>query len=361
MIYTVVGARPNFMKAAPIHAAFERAGIPHGLVHTGQHYDEAMSKVFFEHLGMPRPIIDLGVGSGSHAEQTGAVMVGLERFFAAKAPRAVLVVGDVNSTMAAAVVCAKMGIYCAHVEAGLRSGDWSMPEEVNRAVTDAVVDLLLTPSSDADRNLVAEGCPTESIVRVGNVMIDSLQAHLPRARALDVAARFGLSAQPYGVLTLHRPSNVDDPATLAQLLSAISKVALELPMIFPVHPRTRKQIAASGLELAVGKAKGLILCEPLGYLEFLSLTSSARLIMTDSGGLQEESTALRIPCLTLRENTERPVTVEVGSNVLVGTDASRIAAEATRALTDGRRGRVPELWDGQAADRIVAAINGRLG
>jgi UDP-N-acetylglucosamine 2-epimerase (non-hydrolysing) len=360
VIYTIVGAPPNFMKAAPVHAAFQRQNISHALVHTGQHYDEAMSKVFFEDLGMPRPAIDLGVGSGTHAEQTGAVMVGLERFFAAHRPRAVLVVGDVNSTMAAAIVCAKMGIYCAHIEAGLRSGDWSMPEEVNRAVTDSVVDLLLTPSEDADRNLLAEGCERDSIVCVGNVMIDTLHAHLPRAQALDVAARFGLSAKHYAVLTLHRPSNVDQPSTLSRILNAVAEISRRVPVVFPVHPRTRKQIEAAGLQSRIEQHKNLRLCEPLGYLEFLSLTSGARLVLTDSGGLQEESTVLGIPCLTLRENTERPVTVEVGSNVLVGTDAAKIVAEATRALGEEGRGRVPELWDGHTAERIVATISARL-
>jgi UDP-N-acetylglucosamine 2-epimerase (non-hydrolysing) len=359
MIYTVVGARPNFMKAAPIHRAFERAGIEHGLVHTGQHYDEQMSKVFFGDLGMPRPVADLGVGSGTHAQQTAAVMVGLEKLFTERRPEAVLVVGDVNSTLASSIVTAKMGIYSAHVEAGLRSGDWSMPEEVNRIVTDSVSDLLLTPSRDADRNLLAEGCDPASIVFVGNVMIDTLREHLPRARALDVPARLGVEPGGYAVLTLHRPSNVDDPVVFRRLLDAVARIAGRLPVVFPVHPRTRQRAAAT---VDLSSVKGLVLTEPLGYLEFLSLTSRARIVLTDSGGLQEETTALDIPCLTLRENTERPVTVEQGTNVLVGTRTEAIvaAAEAALARPAGGPARIPELWDGQAAGRIVEAVRTRI-
>jgi UDP-N-acetylglucosamine 2-epimerase (non-hydrolysing) len=358
VIITVVGARPNFMKAAPVHAAFSRAGAVHEIVHTGQHYDEAMSKVFFEDLGMPRPSADLGVGSGSHAEQTAAVMVGLERLFAERRPRAVLVVGDVNSTLAASLVAAKMGVYLGHVEAGLRSGDWTMPEEVNRVVTDSVADLLLTPSPDADRNLLAEGCAPESIVRVGNVMIDTLMEHLPRARALDVPGRLGLAPGGYAVLTLHRPANVDDAAVLRGILDAVADIAARLPVVFPVHPRTRRRIEAAGMRLG----PRILLGEPLGYLEFLSLTSRARLVLTDSGGLQEESTVLGIPCLTLRHNTERPITIEEGTNVLVGTEGPRILAEALRALDrpEGASGRVPELWDGHAGDRIARAVLTRI-
>ncbi len=363
MIFTIVGARPNFMKAAPIHRAFERAGVRHALIHTGQHYDAAMSKVFFEDLEMPRPTVDLGVGSGSHADQTAAVMIGLERLFTERRPRAVLVVGDVNSTMAAAIVAAKMGIYCAHVEAGLRSGDWSMPEEVNRVVTDSVADLLLTPSVDADHNLMAEGCARDSIVRVGNVMIDTLVQHLPKARTLDVGAKLGLPAGRYAVLTLHRPSNVDDPATLARILGAVARLTARVPVVFPVHPRTRSRAAAAGLGGLLDRTAGLRICDPLGYLDFLSLSSGARLILTDSGGLQEESTVLGIPCLTLRENTERPVTVTEGTNVLVGTDPARIEAEADRALREPAapaEGHVPALWDGHTAERIAEIVARRL-
>jgi UDP-N-acetylglucosamine 2-epimerase (non-hydrolysing) len=350
------------MKAAPIHAAFRRAGVEHELVHTGQHYDAAMSRVFFEDLGMPRPIVDLGVGSGSHAEQTGAVMVGLERFFGERRPRAVLVVGDVNSTMAASIVAAKMGIYCAHVEAGLRSFDWTMPEEVNRVVTDSLADLLLTPSPDGDENLRHEGCPPESIVRVGNVMIDTLLEHLPRARALNVAGRHGLAPRGYGVCTLHRPSNVDDPAVLGRILEVLADVVRKIPVVFPIHPRTRRQAGAAGLGHRLEKTAGLIVTDPLGYLEFLSLTSQARLILTDSGGLQEESTVLGIPCLTLRENTERPVTISQGTNRLCGTDPVVIFREAQRALEleVGAPHPVPELWDGKTAPRIVKAVLERI-
>jgi UDP-N-acetylglucosamine 2-epimerase (non-hydrolysing) len=361
MIFTIVGARPNFMKAAPIHRAFERVGIAHGLVHTGQHYDEAMSKVFFGDLGMPRPVIDLGVGSGTHAQQTAAVMVGLEAFFTEKKPEAVLVVGDVNSTLASSLVTAKMGIFSAHVEAGLRSRDWSMPEEVNRIVTDSLADLLLTPSPDGDKNLLAEGCEPDSIVCVGNVMIDTLLEHLPRARDLRTPEKLGLTPANYAVLTLHRPSNVDDPATFRGLLDAIATIAAQLPVVFPVHPRTRKQAAAIGHDLDA--IPGLKLMEPMGYLEFLSLTSQARLILTDSGGLQEESTVLGIPCLTLRHNTERPITVEQGTNKLVGTDPDVIKREAKAALAakPGERHPVPALWDGHTADRIVAAVRAKIG
>jgi UDP-N-acetylglucosamine 2-epimerase (non-hydrolysing) len=361
LIFTVVGARPNFMKAAPVHAAFTRAGVAHEIIHTGQHYDEAMCRVFFDELGMPRPVIDLEVGSGSHAEQTAAVMVGLERFFLERRPRAVLVVGDVNSTLAASLVAAKLGIFVGHIEAGLRSGDWTMPEEVNRVVTDSVSDLLLTPSPDADRNLLAEGCAAESIARVGNVMIDTLMEHLPRARALEVPATMGLRPGGYAVLTLHRPSNVDDPQLLRGILGAVARIADRLPVVFPVHPRTRKNIEASGMRLE--ETPGMVLTDPLGYLEFLSLTSRARLVLTDSGGLQEESTVLGIPCLTLRKNTERPITIQEGTNVLVGTDPETIFSEAERALGDGegRPRRVPALWDGQTAGRIVDAVMSRLG
>lgn len=288
-------------------------------------------------------------------------MVGLERLFLEHRPRAVIVVGDVNSTLAAAVVAAKMGIYLVHVEAGLRSGDWRMPEEVNRVVTDSVSDLLLTPSPDADANLLAEGCSQESIVRVGNVMIDTLNGHLPRAKALNAPQRFGVTPGRFAVVTLHRPSNVDDVEIFTGLLKAVGEIAQRLPVIFPIHPRTRRRATEQGLAQLLERPQ-LLLCDPLGYLEFLSLTSQARLVMTDSGGLQEESTVLGIPCLTLRENTERPITIEQGTNVLVGTDPARIRLEAERAIVgQSRPARRPELWDGQTAPRIVEAVRAGIG
>jgi len=357
-ILHVVGARPNFMKIAPLMAALARRGVPQRLVHTGQHFDERMSGIFFQELGLPRPDEDLGVGSGGHGEQTGRAMIALERSLLATVPRPDLVVvpGDVNSTLAAALVAAKLGIPVAHVEAGLRSHDRTMPEEVNRVAVDHVADLLLTPSPDADENLAREGIPAARVRRVGNLMIDTLRRHLPAARARAVPERLGLTPGRYAVLTLHRPSNVDDPAVLRALLEAVTALARTLPVVFPVHPRTRARLAGAAAPGGSG-ATGLLLVEPMGYLEFLSLTSAARLVLTDSGGLQEETTALGIPCLTLRENTERPITVAEGTNEVVGTDPARILAAARRAL-DGpvRRGRPPALWDGEAGERAAEAV-----
>lgn len=354
-ILHVVGARPNFMKIAPVMAAVGRAGFAHQrLVHTGQHYDLSMSDVFFTDLGMPQPDIHLGVGSGSHAEQTARVLIEFEKVCLAERPDLVVVAGDVNSTMACAIDCAKLRIPCAHVEAGLRSFDLAMPEEVNRMVTDRLCEILLTPSPDADENLRREGTPAERIFRVGNVMIDTLLAHLPKARATDAPARLGVEPGNYAVLTLHRPSNVDEPGVLRGLLDALGEIQREVPIVFPVHPRTRKRIEEFGLAARAAGMAGLHLCEPLGYLEFLGLSSQSRLVLTDSGGLQEETTALGIPCLTIRENTERPITVAEGTNTLVGTDPARIVAEARSALAGkGKAGRTPALWDGKASERIA--------
>lgn len=357
----VVGARPNYMKIAPVMKAVARAGFAEQrLVHTGQHYDVAMSDVFFTDLGMPVPDVHLGVGSGSHAEQTAKVMVGFEKICLEERPDLVVVAGDVNSTLACAIDCAKLRIPCAHVEAGLRSFDLDMPEEVNRIVTDRLCDLLLTPSADGDENLLREGTPPERIFRVGNVMIDTLLEHLPRARATGSPARLGVTPGGYAVLTLHRPSNVDDPRVLGGLLDALDAIQRELPVVFPVHPRTRKRFTEFGVDGRIAAMGGLRLCEPLGYLEFLGLTSQARLVLTDSGGLQEETTALGIPCLTIRENTERPVTISEGTNTLVGTSTTRILEAAWAALAgQGKAGRVPALWDGKASERIAQVFRAR--
>jgi len=335
------------------------------VVHTGQHYDAAMSDSFFRDLELPEPDTHLGVGSASHAVQTAAVMERFEPVVLAEKPDWVLVVGDVNSTLACALVCVKLGVKVAHVEAGLRSRDRTMPEEINRILTDQIADLLLTPSPDADANLKAEGIPPERIRFVGNVMIDSLLQNLERARAsrirseLGVAdSELGVTDSDYAVLTLHRPSNVDQPETFARILAALETITQRLPVIFPVHPRTRKTIASLGLSERVAAMKNLRLIDPLGYLDFLSLYSSARLVLTDSGGIQEETTVLGIPCLTLRENTERPITVELGTNVVVGTDTARIVSAATAALNGSAKttARRPPLWDGHASERILDAL-----
>jgi UDP-N-acetylglucosamine 2-epimerase (non-hydrolysing) len=358
-VINVVGARPNFMKVAPIVGAMRRRASEFAptVLHTGQHYDERMSDAFFRDLGLPTPDVHLGVGSGSHAQQTAAVMQKFEPVVLGHRPDWVLVVGDVNSTLACALVCSKLGVRVAHVEAGLRSRDRAMPEEINRLVTDQLSDLLLTPSEDADRNLRAEGIPAERIRFVGNVMIDSLFEQLGRAESSRVREELEVAGADYAVVTLHRPSNVDEPGVLGGILSALDRISERLPVIFPIHPRTRKNLEEFGLLGGFGPR--VRLTEPLGYLDFLRLYSGARLVLTDSGGIQEETTALGIPCLTLRENTERPVTVELGTNRVVGTDPGRIVAEAERALArDGQKGppRVPPLWDGHAAERILDAL-----
>ena len=359
-VINVVGARPNFMKVAPIVAAMEQRSdrFQPLVVHTGQHYDAAMSDSFFLDLNLPQPDVHLGVGSASHAAQTAAVMERFEPVVLQEKPDWVLVVGDVNSTLACALVCVKLGVKVAHVEAGLRSRDRTMPEEINRLLTDQIADLLLTPSHDADANLLAEGIPAERIRLVGNVMIDSLFQNLERARQSQVRNELGVAGADYAVLTLHRPSNVDNETTFGQILSALETIAQTVPVIFPVHPRTRKTIAELGLSERVAAIKSLRLIDPLGYLDFLSLYSNACLVLTDSGGIQEETTALGIPCLTLRENTERPITVELGTNVVVGTDTTRIVTAARAALNgSAKRSTQPvPLWDGHASERILDAL-----
>ncbi|GAC1346566.1 MAG: UDP-N-acetylglucosamine 2-epimerase (non-hydrolyzing) [Myxococcales bacterium] len=358
-ILHVVGARPNFMKMAPIIAALRgSAGVRQVLVHTGQHYDAKMSDVFFQDLGMPAPDVHLGVGSGSHAQQTAKVMTEIEPVLLRVKPDLVSVAGDVNSTLAVALVAAKLQIGVAHVEAGLRSRDWTMPEEVNRVLTDRLSDLLFTPSRDGDVNLIAEGIAPSRIHFVGNVMIDSLRAALPRAQESRVHDKLEVAKGGYALATLHRPSNVDEPAALARVFAALAEVSALLPVVFPIPPRTRARLAGdAALSARLAATPGLKLVDPLGYLDFLALTASARLVMTDSGGIQEETTALGVPCLTLRENTERPVTVEVGTNQLVGADPAQIVP-AARAVLEGRakKGALPELWDGRAAERIAAIL-----
>jgi len=357
-IVNVVGGRPNFPKIAPIlEGMAEVPTITALLVHTGQHYDHEMSRIFFEDLKIPEPDFFLGVGSGSHAQQTAKVMVEFEKALEKEQPDLVVVVGDVNSTLACALVAAKLLIPVAHVEAGLRSFDRTMPEEINRILTDHLSEYLFTTSADADANLLREGIPAAKIHLTGNVMIDTLRKSEPLARGRNAAGVLGLKRGGYAVLTLHRPSNVDDPEAFALILNGLEEIQARLPIVFPIHPRSRKRIAEFGLDRRIERLGQLKLCAPLGYLTFLSLMLDARFVMTDSGGIQEETTALGIPCLTLRENTERPVTVEVGTNIVVGTRPERIVAEAMRLL-DGhqRRGGTPSLWDGRAAGRIVEIL-----
>lgn len=355
-VISVVGARPNFMKVAPIHRAFEqrKGEFTHRIVHTGQHYDAAMSDAFFTDLNMPQPSWYLGVGSSSHAQQTAAVMTGLEDVFNGEKPDYVVVVGDVNSTLAAALVSVKMGIRTGHVESGLRSGDMSMPEEVNRRATDAVVDdLFVTEQSGLD-NLIREGHAPHTIHFVGNTMIDSLLYALPQAEASPVTSQLGLSSTPYALVTLHRPSNVDDPSQLKTLLFMLQSISERISLVFPVHPRTRQRLSSLGVPLNSSK---LHLIDPVGYIDFLSLMKGAQFVLTDSGGIQEETTALQVPCITARTTTERPSTTTIGSNRLVNPTSEAIEAAIADVLEGrARKGMVPPLWDGQAATRIVNTI-----
>ncbi len=357
-IVNVVGGRPNFVKIAPILEVMGATASIHPLlVHTGQHYDYGMSQAFFEDLEIPKPDCFLGVGSGTHADQTARIMLAFEPVLARERPDLVLVVGDVNSTLACALVSSKLVVPVAHVEAGLRSFDRTMPEEVNRKLTDHVSEYLFTHSAEANENLLREGIPPARIHLVGNVMIDTLRRFEGAARARKAAQTLGLEAHGFAVLTLHRPSNVDDPASFTAILDGLEAILPRLPVVFPVHPRSRRRIADFGLEGRIGGLPNLRLCEPLGYLTFLSLMMDSRFVLTDSGGIQEETTALGIPCLTLRQNTERPVTVREGTNVIVGMDPERIAAEALRLLKGGeKKGALPPLWDGQAAVRIVEIL-----
>lgn len=348
-ILHVVGARPNFMKAAPVVRALQqRRGVRQSLVHTGQHYDFNMSGVFFNQLGIPEPDVNLEVGPGSHAQQTAAIMKGFEPVVLDMKPDIVLVYGDVNSTVAAALVCSKLLVRVGHVEAGLRSFDRAMPEEINRLLTDQLADLLFTPSEDGDRHLQREGIAPDKIFRVGNVMIDSL------VRLLPVIEQCKTNGHPerYALVTLHRPSNVDDESALKGLMGTLLEINEHLEIMFPVHPRTRRRIADFGIDVSK-----LHLLEPMPYLEFLAMTRRAAVVITDSGGIQEETTYLNIPCLTLRNNTERPITVDLGTNVLVGQDCAKLRDEVFRILEGkGKTGTVPPLWDGCTSDRIADVL-----
>lgn len=358
IVHLVAAARPNFMKVAPLwHALVAAPDFRPVLVHSGQHYDVSMSDAFFRDLKLPAPDHHLGVGSGSHAEQTGGVMIAYEKVAAAERPDWLVVVGDVNTTAACAMVAAKLQIPLVHLEAGLRSRDKAMPEEVNRLVTDCLSDVLWTPSPDADANLIAEGVEPERIARVGNIMIDSFELVRPAIEAADMASRLGLERGRYAVVTLHRPSNVDDPRELARLVAALIKVQQRLPLVFPVHPRTRVRLAVSGLDAHLAAA-GVTLLDPLSYVEFMGLVLHAAAAVTDSGGVQEETTYLGIPCLTLRRNTERPITISEGTNRLVCPETLPDALRhAVRAPASARRR--PQHWDGRTAARCVADLRRR--
>ncbi len=360
-ILHVVGARPNFMKVAPIISEMSRrpGEFDQRLVHTGQHYDKNMSDTFFRELGIPEPDQNLGIGSGTHAEQTAQIMLGFEPVVCAFEPDCVIVVGDVNSSLAATLVAVKLGISVAHVEAGLRSFDRSMPEELNRVLIDQVADILLTPSPDADSNLRREGVSQSRVVRVGNVMIDALVGHLPAIRTRTVRVQAGLSPREYVLVTLHRPANVDDGETLGEIVDALIEVSRSYPVVFPVHPRTRSRIDALGRNFDAQKLKML---EPLGYLDFAALVLDSKCVLTDSGGVQEETTFLGVPCITIRTTTERPITIQLGTNVLVPARRADIVlavSEAQERRLDG--GASIELWDGRAAQRIVDVLRSEFG
>jgi UDP-N-acetylglucosamine 2-epimerase (non-hydrolysing) len=359
IVHLIAAARPNFMKVAPLwHALSATAGFEPVLIHTGQHYDSNMSEDILRDLRLPPPVHQLGIGSGSHAEQTAAVMIAYEKVALAERPDWLIVVGDVNSTLAGALVGAKLGIKVVHLEAGLRSRDRTMPEEINRLATDAVADILWTPSPDGDENLLAEGVPAERITRVGNIMLDSFELVRPQIEAANIAGQLGLERGGFGIVTLHRPSNVDDKAKLAELVGALVAVQSKLPLVFAVHPRTRARLAEFALRDPL-EASGIRLIDPLPYVAFMSLVTQSALAITDSGGIQEETTYLGIPCLTLRENTERPITIEQGTNRLVR--AADLATDVGKALAGGVPGARPDLWDGKTAQRCVDDLRRRGG
>lgn len=356
-VISVVGARPNFMKVAPIHKAFQKYNnqITHKICHTGQHYDKRMSKIFFEDLDLPKPDFYLGVGSGSHAEQTAKVMIEFEKVLLKEKPDLIIVVGDVNSTVACSLVAAKLSIKVAHVEAGLRSFDRTMPEEINRLLTDAISDYLFVTEKSGITNLEKEGIDKSKVFLVGNVMIDSLSHYLQKANMSRVLYEYELEPSEYILVTLHRPSNVDSIEFLEGLVNLFEILSKKRKIIFPVHPRTMKNLESSDLSKKLNE--NVILTEPIGYIDFLALTKNAELIITDSGGIQEESTYLHVQCLTVRENTERPVTVELGTNQLIGTDLKKVELAALEILNgETKKGKIPDLWDGNSAERIVEIL-----
>jgi len=353
LICNVVGARPNFMKMAPVVAELSRRSIPHHLVHTGQHYDHAMSGAFFEDLDLPAPDFHLGAGSGTHARQTASVLTAFEDYCIAQKPTLVIVAGDINSTLACALTASKLGIPVAHLEAGLRSFDRTMPEELNRIVTDHLSDLLFTSEESGNRNLCREGIDAAKICFAGNCMIDSLRQHEQEAVRRQPWRSFHVEEEAYALVTLHRPSNVDDESRLRALVETLAQIAKSIPVLFPVHPRTREKLS----RLHVRSSESLHLLKPQCYLAFLGLMARARLVLTDSGGIQEETTALGVPCLTLRSNTERPSTTQLGTNILVGDELARAASLVDQIARGGwKRGTVPPLWDGHAAERVVDGV-----
>jgi len=361
-ILNVVGARPNFMKIAPIHREMGKyPQIEPVLVHTGQHYDEKMSKLFFQDLQLPEPDVYLGVGSGTHTEQTARIMLAFEKVMEEQKPDLVLVVGDVNSTAACSLVASKMQTKIAHVEAGLRSFDRTMPEEINRMITDALADFLFVTEKSGLENLKNEGIADEKVFFTGNVMIDSLSFFLEKAKESSILSDLHVNGSPFALVTLHRPSNVDVKDNLEDLLHTLSVIGKDVKIVFPMHPRTKKMIETFDLQNYISSSENLIITDPIGYLDFMQLMQNAKLLLTDSGGIQEETTYLGIPCITIRENTERPITIDLGTNVLVGPQSERIIEETNKILSgNGKKGKVPELWDGHAAERIVKILVERL-
>ena len=358
-IALVVGARPNFMKVGPVYFELKKhSRYTPLLIHTGQHYDKNLSEIFFTQLGFPKPDVYLGVGSGTHGVQTAKIMIAFEQFLLQEKPDLVLVAGDVNSTVACAIDAVKLHIPVAHLEAGLRSYDRRMPEEINRIQTDCISSMLLTPSQDADENLIREGISKDKIFLVGNAMIDSLMQHEKKAELSTKMNDLGLKKHSYALITLHRPSNVDDRENLEIILDAFAEIAEKIPLVFPMHPRTRKQLAVLDLEEKANAIANLKLIEPIGYLDFLKLEKYAKFVLTDSGGIQEETTVLQVPCLTLRENTERPITIELGTNQLVELDRDVIIQKVNTILNGHyKKGSIPPLWDGNTAERIVQVMD----